>query len=63
MLMLDESNLGSRVHQVKTSLDELHHSFHKDEYSDETLLRLGRALHDMNEELQLLRNIIQLGKP
>lgn len=61
--MIAESNLGSRVRQVKSSLDELHHSFHNEQYSDETMLRLGRALNDMNEEIQLLRNIIQLGKP
>ncbi len=63
MLMPNEFSVSTRVGQVKSSLDQLQNCLLDDEYSEESIKRLGRALSDMNEEVQLLKNLIQLSKP
>lgn len=61
--MPNEFSVSTRVGQVKSSLDQLQNCLLDDEYSEESIKRLGRALSDMNEEVQLLKNLIQLSKP
>lgn len=58
--MEKQSKTGSSVREVQHSLDKLQESVYQVEYSEDSLLRLNKALKDINEEVNLLRNIIQL---
>jgi len=48
------------VSKVKFSLDELQNVIGEGSCSSDSLLRLTRALQDINEEVNLLRNVIQI---
>lgn len=50
------------VDQVKSSLDELNNSLTDDGHSTDALIRLSKALREINEEVHLLQNIMQVGK-
>ncbi|WP_286267210.1 hypothetical protein [Thalassotalea atypica] len=60
--MSHEVSFGNRVSQVKNSLDQLQNSLFEDECSDESMMRLSKALNDINEEVMLLKNMMQLGR-
>lgn len=53
-------NVGDSVSQLKDSLDSLQSSIHSDQYSSDALLRLNRALRDIDEEVNMLRNVMQI---
>ncbi len=48
------------VNEVKSSLDELQSVIGEDSCSVDSLERLTRALNDINEEVNLLRTVIQI---
>ncbi|MEW6982793.1 hypothetical protein AAD001_09105 [Colwelliaceae bacterium 6471] len=58
--MEKQFKVGSNVREVQHSLDKLQESVYQVEYSEDSLMRLNQALKDINEEVNLLRNIIQL---
>jgi hypothetical protein len=51
---------GKSVNEVKTSLDELQNVIGSDACSTDSLIRLTRALKDINEEVNMLRTVIQI---
>jgi hypothetical protein len=59
-----ERNLvvGQKVKQVKESLDHLQGVLIDENYSDDALLRLSKALKDINEEVDMLTTVMQIGK-
>ncbi len=52
--------INSDVSKVKFELDELQNVIDEGSCSSDSLIRLTRALQDINEEVNLLRNVIQL---
>jgi hypothetical protein len=50
----------SCVNEVKSSLDELQNVICGDSCSTDSLIRLTRALKDINEEVNMLRTVIQI---
>ena len=52
--------VGCRVNEVKCSLDELQNVVRGDGCSTDSLIRLMRALQDINEEVNMLRTVIQI---
>ena len=54
------TKIGIKVQQAQRSLDDLKSTVYHVEHSDDSLNRLNQALKDINEEVNLLRNIIQL---
>ena len=61
--MVNAASFNSNVEQLKISLEELQENVTSNGYTEESVKKLGSALADMNEEVQLLQNIMQLGKP
>lgn len=53
--------IGRKVKQVKDSLDQLQDVLIDENYSDDSLLRLSRALKDINEEVDMLTTVMQIG--
>ncbi len=51
---------GNSVNEVKSSLDELQNVIGGDGCSTDSLNRLTNALEDINEEVNMLRTIIQI---
>mgnify|MGYP000594067021 CR=1 FL=1 len=51
---------GSGVNEVKSSLDELQNVIGGDGCSADSLNRLTNALKDINEEVNMLRTVIQI---
>jgi hypothetical protein len=51
---------NSSVNEVKSSLDELQSVIGGDSCSADSLIRLTRALKDINEEVNMLRTVIQI---
>lgn len=54
--------VGCRVNDVKSSLDELQRVIGGDCNSSDSLVRLTRALKDINEEVNMLRTQIQINR-
>ena len=54
-------SIGRKVRQVKDSLDHLQNVLVDENYSDDSLLRLSRALKDINEEVDMLTTVMQIG--
>ena len=54
--------IGQNVRQVKDSLDQLQEMLIDENYSDDSLLRLSRALKDINEEVDMLTTVMQIGR-
>ena len=54
--------IGRKVKQVKDSLDQLQDVLIDENYSDDSLLRLSRALKDINEEVDMLTTVMQIGR-
>ncbi|MDO6446088.1 hypothetical protein Q4493_09910 [Colwellia sp. 1_MG-2023] len=50
------------VRQVKDSLDHLQEVLVDENYSDDSLLRLSRALKEINEEVDMLTTVMQIGR-
>jgi len=51
---------NSCVNEVKSSLDELQNVIGGDGCSADSLIRLSRALKDINEEVNMLRTVVQI---
>jgi len=51
---------GESVNEVKSSLDDLQNVIGGDSCSADSLIRLTRALKDINEEVNMLRTVIQI---
>ena len=51
-----------KVKQVKNSLDDLQNVLIDENYSDDSLLRLSRALKDINDEVDMLTTVMQIGR-
>jgi len=45
--------------KILSSIDELEDAVLNDNHANESLLRLSRALKDINEEVNLMKSIIQ----
>jgi len=54
--------IGHEVRQVKDSLDHLQDVLIDENYSDDSLLRLSRALKEINEEVDMLTTVMQIGR-
>lgn len=54
--------IGRKVKQVKDSLDQLQDVLIDENYSDDSLLRLSKALKDINEEVDMLTTVMQIGR-
>lgn len=52
--------VGKSLNQVKCSLDELNNVVLEGTNSQDSLRRLRKALIDINEEVNMLKNVIQL---
>ncbi len=61
--MIKAASFNTNVEQLKMSLEQLQENVTTHGYTEESVKKLGSALADMNEEVQLLQNIMQLGKP
>ncbi|MCO4799782.1 MAG: hypothetical protein KC484_11220 [Colwelliaceae bacterium] len=55
-------SIRHKVKQVKSSLDDLQNVLVDDNYSDDSLLRLSRALKDINDEVDMLTTVMQIGR-
>jgi len=53
-------NVGTTVSQLKDSLDYLQSSIGDDYQSPEALIRLSRALKDIDEEVNMLRTYMKV---
>ena len=51
---------GCSVNEVKSSLDALQNVIGGDSCSADSLIRLTRALKDINEEVNMLSTVIQI---
>ncbi|MEW6991725.1 hypothetical protein AADZ91_13710 [Colwelliaceae bacterium 6441] len=51
-----------KVKQMKNSLDHLQDILVDENYSDDSLIRLSRALNDINEEVDMLTTVMQVGR-
>ncbi|MDG1750901.1 MAG: hypothetical protein P8I03_04470 [Thalassotalea sp.] len=60
--MEHQLEIGHEVRQVKDSLDNLQDVLIDENYSDDSLLRLSRALKDINEEVDMLTTVMQIGR-
>ncbi|NQZ22722.1 MAG: hypothetical protein HRT53_11765 [Colwellia sp.] len=58
--MEHQLNTGKSVNEVKSSLDDLQNVIGGDNCSADSLIRLTRALKDINEEVNMLRTVIQI---
>jgi hypothetical protein len=58
--MEPKKHIGRKVRDVKNSLDDLQSFVSEDECSKDSLFRLSRALKDINEEVDMLRNVMQI---
>lgn len=47
---------------MKNSLDHLQDILVDENYSDDSLIRLSRALNDINEEVDMLTTVMQVGR-
>jgi hypothetical protein len=54
--------IGHNVRQVKDSLDHLQEVLVDENYSEDSLLRLSRALKDINEEVDMLTSVLQISQ-
>lgn len=59
--MAHEIRVGFSVEQLKESLDCLQNSVDNTQCSVDSLMRLSKALKDINEEVDLLRTVMQIG--
>lgn len=55
-----EENLMSSLKSAKDSLDELQGDISPQEYSESSLLRLSSALKNIDNEINKLRNVINV---
>ncbi|NQZ82569.1 MAG: hypothetical protein HRT52_16290 [Colwellia sp.] len=59
--MENNKNNTFNVSQVKSSLDDLQNLIQDDDCSGDSLRRLSQALKDINEEINMLKAVIQVG--
>ena len=59
--MENNKNNTFNVSQVKSSLDDLQNQIQDDDCSGDSLRRLSQALKDINEEINMLKAVIQVG--
>ncbi len=55
-------SISYEVRQVKDSLENLQNLLVSENYSSDSLLRLSRALKDINEEVDMLTTVMQIGR-
>jgi hypothetical protein len=58
--MESKMKIGCSVNDVKCSLDKLQNVIGGDCCSSDSLIRLTRVLQDINEEVNMLRTVIQI---
>ena len=58
--MEKKTKIGINVRHVQHSLADLQSTVYQTESTDDSLNRLNQALKDINEEVHLLRSLMQL---
>jgi len=53
---------GVNLKKIQTSVDDLENILHKEDHANESLVRLSQALRDINEEVNLMKTMIQNNK-
>ena len=51
---------GANIKRIKNSVHELDEFIHQEDHAKESLMRLSRALKDINEEVNLLKNEMKI---
>lgn len=50
---------GVNLKKIQNSMDDLENLLHKEDHANESMQRLSQALRDINEEVNLMKNMIQ----
>ncbi len=53
---------SANLKKIQSSVNELDDILYKDDHAKESLMRLSRALKDINEEVNLMKSMIQNNK-